>query len=55
MSETVEQLQKRLARAEQHIRQLCDAVNTLDKAQGGNGRKVRVADFLEGVTLPPYR
>mgnify|MGYP001584843982 CR=1 FL=1 len=55
MSQTIEQLEKRLIRAEQHIRQLCSTVNTLDKAQGGNGRKCRIEDFLEGVTLPPYR
>jgi hypothetical protein len=38
-----------LKEAIQRIRQLCETVNTLDKLRGGNGRKCRVVDFLEGL------
>lgn len=42
-------LEKDLSRAESNIRQLCEIVNSYDLSSGGNGRKVRVEDFLEPI------
>lgn len=35
--------------ARQRIAQLVDMVNELDRLRGGNGRKVRLEDFLENI------
>lgn len=35
--------------ARQRIAELAAMVNAIDKAHGGNGRKVRVEDYLEGT------
>jgi hypothetical protein len=40
---------KRLMLAARRIKELCESVNTLDRLRGGNGRKVRLDDFLDGV------
>lgn len=49
MPENGKENETRLERARQRIRELCEALNALDKARGGNGRKVRVSDYLEDI------
>lgn len=34
-----------------NIKQLCDMVNSYDKKNGGNGRKVREEDFVEDLIV----
>lgn len=45
----MEDKEKRLALARQRIAELCEMVNAIDKARGGNGRKVRTSDYQEGI------